>query len=725
MLGWLAAAALPWLINLWVRRRHAETPWAAVDLLLAAVRDGARRLRLRELLLIALRTAIVALVAVAAARPEWHSAATAGRGERTHHIVVLDTSFSMAARSGEASRWERAKAHARALVEQAPVGDAFTVIGWSATAEDILGRPTFETADALAAIESLEPLDTAADLGSAARAVEAAIAAAGRNLPDVRRTRTIFLSDFALNTWGATLASAPSTAARDSASADRPSADGWDKLSAAGEIVLENVGDGARHNLAITAIHLEPPRPLLDVPLTLAVQVKSFGSEPPSAVEVELLHNGTSLGRQSAAPSPGGEATLRFETRLVEPKSHVFEARLPESGDVLAVDDRRWIVTEPALERRALCVADDAAASADIARALNPRRAARAASDSQPPGEEIAVESIAAAKLASADLASFDAIFLANVAELTERERRLLTTYVAGGGGLAVVLGSRVRPASYNQFLGGGDDSSPNHTPLLAVKIADEPASGDWRLDPLDYRHAIVAPFAGHTRAGLLSVRVARYFPLRVTNSGEPEGPRTAVGFTSNDPALVIGDFGQGRVAVLATDPALTTDGEPWSSLAVSPAFVPLVRELFSYLTADRHAVRHNRLVGEVLAAPNQVDFTARPGLVWTSPSGRVSTWPPATAERGVYTLASSGGADIDGTAAPTYFAVNVDPAESDLATVDLAELQAARIAAGTAAASSAGQVASIPLSRFLLAAAIVLTFVELTVAWLAGRGWA
>src|ERR1700754_4386233 len=88
MLGWLAAAALPWLINLWSRRRHVETPWAAVDLLLAAVRERSRRLRLRELLLLALRTAILLLVAFAAARPLWREAASSGSAAaRTHHVI--------------------------------------------------------------------------------------------------------------------------------------------------------------------------------------------------------------------------------------------------------------------------------------------------------------------------------------------------------------------------------------------------------------------------------------------------------------------------------------------------------------------------------------------------------------------------------------------------------------------------------------------------------------
>src|SRR5215213_10151344 len=87
MLGWLAAASIPWLINLWSRRRHVETPWAAVELLMAAIRERSRRIRLRELLLLALRTSILVLLAVAAARPVWRSPSLAAQqlAARTHH----------------------------------------------------------------------------------------------------------------------------------------------------------------------------------------------------------------------------------------------------------------------------------------------------------------------------------------------------------------------------------------------------------------------------------------------------------------------------------------------------------------------------------------------------------------------------------------------------------------------------------------------------------------
>jgi hypothetical protein len=339
-----------------------------------------------------------------------------------------------------------------------------------------------------------------------------------------------------------------------------------------------------------------------------------------------------------------------------------------------------------------LLVADVASAADDIARALNPRYRDAAS------GDAIQVEIIPTAGLESAELGAYDAVFLANVAELSEREQRLLLRYIEGGGAAALVLGECIQPAIYNDFL---KESVP-------LTIAERPVHGDWRVDPRDYRSPILAPFAGRERSGLLGVRVSQYYPLRIADGDRVE---TALAFNSGDPAIVIGEHGRGRLAVVATDPALETQGEPWSTLAVSPSFVPLVRELFDYLTADRRGEQWNRLAGEPLAyaAAEDADVAAQ----WKDPAGIVSATPPDSRRVGVYT------ADRE------PIVVNFDPAESDLETIDIANLQKSTTAENRAAGSSAINGAALPLAPCLLGAAAVLMLVELTVAWLLGRGWA
>jgi hypothetical protein len=536
--------------------------------------------------------------------------------------------------------------------------------------------------------------------------------AAKDDFPDVSRSRVVFISDLAGDTWGPAL-SKPAATSDAEREAGRISTL-WADLSARCELSIESVDDGIRENVAITDVSIDPAAPTFDAPATVSVQLTAFGGSP-RRLPVELLLDGARLGRQEAEIQPGEPAVVHFETQLLEAGNHVLEARLGDDVDALAVDNRRWLSIEVRRRLQVACVADDRRSAADIARALNPRFREGAAGG-------IAVEIVAAAGLATHDLAASDAVFLCNVAELLPREQRMLRRYVADGGALVIVLGNRVRGAAYNEFLAG--DAANDQTqqgPLLPVQIAPQAVEGDWRIDPLEYRHPVLAPFAGRTRAGLLGIQVSRYYPLRIEPGEQP--PAVAMAFSSGDPAIVVGDYGLGRVAVLATDPALASGEEPWSTLAVSPSFVPLVRELFHHMAVNRRGERLNCLAGEPLVAPVHTSGQSSADSSWQDPVGDVHTTAPSTRRRGVYTFrpAPTTGAGSSATA----IAVNVDPRESDLSSVNVSDLIGP--AKGKASRPSAvpSYAGAVPLERFLLAAAAALVLFELGLAWLFGRGWA
>src|SRR4051812_9048784 len=94
----LGAAAVPILIHLLNRRKHREMPWAAMRFLMAAVRKNSRRIRIEQWLLLAVRTLIILAVVTAMAKPFLESlgALPVIAGRRTHRVLVLDGSLSMA-----------------------------------------------------------------------------------------------------------------------------------------------------------------------------------------------------------------------------------------------------------------------------------------------------------------------------------------------------------------------------------------------------------------------------------------------------------------------------------------------------------------------------------------------------------------------------------------------------------------------------------------------------
>src|SRR4029450_11293829 len=130
MLWGLAGASIPILIHLLNRRKFREERWAAMRFLLAALRKNQKRVRIARWLFLAIRTAILILIALAMSKPflEAFGVADLFRGQRRHWVLVLDGSMSMDYRVEDKTRFEQAKDVARRLVKDARQGDAMSIV---------------------------------------------------------------------------------------------------------------------------------------------------------------------------------------------------------------------------------------------------------------------------------------------------------------------------------------------------------------------------------------------------------------------------------------------------------------------------------------------------------------------------------------------------------------------------------------------------------------------
>src|SRR5262245_35801449 len=151
------AVAVPIIIHLLNKRRFRIVEWAAMRFLLAAQRKNSRRMRIEQLILLIVRCLIVLLVVLAMASVTgWAEAAwrwlnpAGGRGilatgARTHKVLVLDGSFSMALKSGDATCFEAARQKALQVVEQGGGGDGYSVVLMAAPPRRLVPEPSEDT----------------------------------------------------------------------------------------------------------------------------------------------------------------------------------------------------------------------------------------------------------------------------------------------------------------------------------------------------------------------------------------------------------------------------------------------------------------------------------------------------------------------------------------------------------------------------------------------------
>ncbi len=211
----------------------------------------------------------------------------------------------------------------------------------------------------------------------------------------------------------------------------------------------------------------------------------------------------------------------------------------------------------------------------------------------------VRAEVVGESALLDTDLTNFDCVFLCDVAQFTEREAKVLRSYLNFGGGLVFFLGDQVQPENYNRLLAAQADEQKRVLPARLVKAVEAASYG---LDPLGYRHPLVSAFRDAEQAGLLTTPLQKYFKLQLA---EATRAQVALAVTNGDPFIVEETIGRGRSLLVATSADVS-----WTAMPMWPSFVPIVQELLLFAIHGRMQ-EHNLLVGQPLG-----------GLL---PQGRVS----------------------------------------------------------------------------------------------------
>lgn len=711
LLWWgLPLVAAPIVIHLINLLRHRRVRFAAMEFLLASQKKYRTRVLLKQLLLLLLRVAAILGIVLAMAQPRWtHALGQLLGGSRAFHVVLLDDSYSMGDRSGDAagdplSAFERGRAVVERVCGELPGGRSRAEIALgrfsrldparaaaepaaadAAAAEDAAPTGRFDVPRQTATPATVQRVrdvlakmaPSATDSGAAA-ALEAAAELVGEEGASNLAPVVWLVSDFRAADWDS---------AEETVAALRRLAD------AGAEIRLVDCGIGGPDdapagatgpargtNLTIEALEVAGGVPAAGVVVPIELTVRNDGPSRARDVVVDLREDGAGRpGLRIEDIPPDTTVKRRFDVRFPRAGAHVVEARL--AADVLAADDARHLVVD-VVDRVNVLLVDGglADASAPPGRAGDAfyLAAALAPGAGAPTGLAPRVEPPRA--LASLDLTTFDGVWLLDVERLDAPEVAALEAYARGGGGVVFFLGPRTRPDVVNRTL-HRDGAGAFPVPLAgAVDLLADP--GERSPDVVVEEHPVVAVLAGQRNPLLDAVRVDRY--VAVERGWEPAkdaGLRRLLSLRNGAPLLVERTFGAGTVAAVLTSAAPT-----WNNWARgNPSWVVVMLELQSELARGRRRAESLE-VGAALALVLdpavdglEADFllppdgtlvrqTARPDA-----AGRMEARLPVTETAGTYAARVR---RSDGVERERLFAVNVDPDEGRLARAGLPRLE-------------------------------------------------
>lgn len=601
-------ASVPLLIHLFNRQRHKPMKWAAMRFVMAAYKRTRRRAQLENLLLLLLRMAAVALLALAIARPFVGDSSPLGAitESRRDLVLILDSSASTDYRMSIQSVFEASVERAGEILEDfdGARGDRVRLYTAGSQAKLLSARTPDDAISLLGTLSapSGEALNMAQVVAELVQYAEEDAAGTGKSAIEVRlltdMQRSVFQPDEGLG-------KSPSGtgADEDTAPAGEALNAGLERLAELGvRIVVEDLGAGAINpaNLGIESLDVLGELQGPGLTNEIAVRVRNFGPKSKGQVRVALKLDGVRQQVLKLDLDARSSEEVVFQVTFKSSGAHTLEASL--EGDRLAIDDRRASVLQVPAPIRVLLVNGDQHDAIDrdevgyLRAVLEPF-----ADDLSSRGNgfspfQTRVVNAINFGFGELDLTEFDLIVLANVGSISKRMVTEVEKRIGAGGALLVTLGDRTSDRgaleALNTRLWNVDG-----TGLLPAKLfRKHTASGDayYRVSEFEEEHPALSFFADERWRPYLTevpfysfVACENYERSRVLASFDDEG---------HHPLLIERDFNRGRVMLWTT--SIDTD---WNRVGESPStLIPLVHELFRYAT-NKNAGPRDLMVGDAL----------------------------------------------------------------------------------------------------------------------------
>ena len=575
----LAALAIPIIVHLVFRQRPKRVELGTLRFLRVVLEHNARRRRVMRWLLLALRLACVALLALLFARP--YLLAYSAAGQKRTAVVLIDRSASMELRQDGVRAVERAVASVQDLLGKSANNTRFEIAFFDHQVRPLVAPQPGEKA------------------GDKRRDVSAAELSAKLVAPAACYGGTDYGA--ALEWARDVLSKAPSGPRELHIYTDfQQSGLAWSDVDALPEDVaahLHDLGRAAVGNVAVVEARVE--RTWLRPDEQTSIHVTVYNGGPFAADDVPIALKLTSQSRK---------LELREQVKVESGAMESVRLDLPplaagwwqgtvaiEAEDDLPLDNQRHVALLASPPYQVLLVDGRASPSPVLSSTYFLDAALRLA----PPGELYAASPFEPRQLAAGEtlpnLDKYDVVVLSSVGDLARRDADKILGLVERGGGLFVLCGENVTAERTKSLEAAG---------LTVGTIAGVQEATDLplRLKKWDAKHPIFAAF-GDPQLGDLG-RLSFSAATKIT----PAQDATVLAeFQGRLPAVIERHVGKGSVVWFTS----SCDGT-WGDWTRSRLYLPLMHQFLGYQSG---LLAGGRVRYEVLEGAVELPAEAIPGV--------------------------------------------------------------------------------------------------------------
>jgi hypothetical protein len=543
------AASIPVIIHLINRRRARVVQFPTIKFVLRSERRVARKYRVKQWLLLALRTLLLFLLTTALAEPVLQPKVgdLAEINQARAVVLILDNSMSMAYQTAGMTSWELAKEVSELVLHELRPQDQAVMLPLILTGEP----PQALSGDRARLMQQVGELAHTYQPGGFVLPFQRAYALLKTS--EAPKKEIVVITDHTRTPW---VGFEPAT---------------LKVIDPQVRVTVIAVGPtGAANNATVHEVRIDQRAVVAGVRTKLTASIVNFGTEDRKQAPIRLLVDGKTLDQRLLDLPKGSTTEVAFDMSFDQPGYREGTIKLADDG--LPADDLFYFSALVRKALRVLLIDGDprttlvASEAFYLMNALNPERAYR-------PGP-IQPRVVTVEEAERLRLGEFDVVVLANVRNLSANFRGSLMDFASQGGGLWWFLGHHVDPAVYNRNL---FDTSARLLPARLGPQLDRTEAHAAVLQSLDAGHPVLKPFVERGQDALAEVRVRRLFSTETASL--PPTTRVLLALPDGRPLFLEGTAGQGRVLLFTS----TADVD-WNELAVTTGYLPLIQTGVGYL---------------------------------------------------------------------------------------------------------------------------------------------
>jgi len=450
ILAALTLGLLPILIHLLNRQRFKKVDFPTLRFLHELQRQKMRQVRVRQIILLILRTLAVIFIVLAVARPVVRSSSgiLPGGEARTTAVMILDRSASMQTETPVGTRFRGVQTRTQEILNLLQDGDEAQIVWADGQPEHYPENPTSQIRLLREAIVEAKPTEMGGDL---VKAMQAARQILGRS--QNLHKEVYVLSDFSVSAWPEKL---PESAL----------------LPNDVRLFLLPMNGAEARNIGITDANITSRIITPGRPVEINFTARNTGAAAADDRIVSVYLGGRRVAQTRLTLNAGESKQTRLKFVPESPGDQVGYVRVEEADDFTADDQRFFVLRVPA--RLTVAVAGSSGAARDLAAlALNP---------TADPGAFVNVKVWDAAALETEDWSTLDAIVIADASHFSGMFASRLRKFVEEGKGAFIMPGPQTDARTYAAWL------PTLGLPIPGEAVENETGSTRWKQTDLQIR---------------------------------------------------------------------------------------------------------------------------------------------------------------------------------------------------------------------------------------------